>query len=308
LSRHEGLYQHLHTLAEPIRVRILLLLSKAELGVGELARVTQLPQSTVSRHLKALRLDGWVSRRSEGTSSLFRLGELKPHPAELWRVVSAQAELDSTVLRRLEMVLESRKMDDNGFFRRVAERWDQLRVELYGDNFFVPTLLALLPREYAVADIGCGTGEVLALLASSVSRVIGVDREQAMLDAAARRCEHFSNIELKLGEIDSLPIDDQALDAALCMLVLHHLSDVEGAFYEARRVLKPGGRLIVLDMVAHNRRDYRTSMGHRHLGFSQDLITHLAANAQLSLLRFQEIPPDPEAQGPALFVAVFENA
>lgn len=306
------LQAHLNTLSEPIRVRLLAVLERQELDVGELTRVLQLPQSTVSRHLKALRLAGWIRRRAEGTSGLFRMqpDALSEQATQLWSLVrddfaaTHQAEEDQS---RLRAVLEARRVDSQTFFGQLRERWDALRRELFGNDFLLPTLLSLLPEGLVVADLGCGTGEAVAALAPVCDRVIGVDRERAMLDAAAARAGHQRGVELRQGGLEDLPLADAEVDVALCMLVLHHVVDPERAIREIRRVLKPGGRAVVLDMVAHDREAYRQTMGHQHLGFSEAAIAAHASAAGLTLASWRPLPPSPDAQGPPLFIAVLHT-
>ena len=298
----------LSVLSEPVRVRLLSVLLEAELGVGELTRVVQLPQSTVSRHLKALRVAGWIRRRSAGTSSLYDadLATIDAVGQRLWAVVgevfanTLQAHEDQA---RLRATLAEREGGD--FFHRRHAEWDGLRRELFGDDFLGWALTALLPDELVVADLGCGTGPVLTSLAPAVQRVIGVDREPRMLEAAAARTQELDNVELREGGLTALPLADQEVDAATCILVLHHVEDLALSFREIRRALRPEGRLVVVDMVAHDRRDWLHTMGHRHLGFSRDRLTNAAAQGGFALHRFLDLPLASEAQGPPLFLAVF---
>ena len=305
-----ALFDHLCALAEPLRVRLLHVLARDELGVGELAKVLQSPQSTVSRHLKVLLTQGWVDKRQVGTSSMFRIADPLPaRAAPFWEVVSgdlAESGLYDEDLRRADHLLAQRQVDSRDFFGRHAGRWDTLRTELYGTNYVLPTLLAMLPPHLVVADLGCGTGEVVADLASVVAHVYGVDQEAAMLEVAGRRTAGLDNVDIIQGDLSDLPLPDTSIDIALCMLVLHHVSDLESALRAVHRTLRLGGRLVVLDMVAHDRREYRRTMGHQHLGFSPDTLSSLATAAGLACLQWRRLPPEPEAQGPGLFLAVFE--
>ncbi len=301
------LSQRLSTLSEPTRLRLLYVLAREELSVGELSRALQLPQSTVSRHLKQLLDGGWLEKRSAGTASFFLLAQPLPdEAAALWSVVAAELDASGAYAEdslRVESVLARRELEGRAFFGRHAGRWAQLRRELFGEDTALPVLLSLLPPELVVADLGCGTGELVAALAPYARRVIGVDREAAMLEVARRRCAGLENAVLLEGGLGALPIPDEALDAALCTLVLHHVEDLVAAFADIARTLRPGGRLVVLDMVQHTRRAYRRSMGHRHLGFSEETLEALARGAGLILESYRRLPPDPQALGPGLFVA-----
>lgn len=304
------LHDPLLALSDPTRVRLLCAVADQELGVGELGKVLQLPQSTVSRHLKVLLEGGWVGRRKEGTSSLFWFAEGVDGDARaLWEVVSRRLQADgvySEDRRRLLAVVAARA-DSRTFFAGHAGDWDDVRQQLFGGEFLAPTLLALLPPGQVVADLGCGTGAAVAALASAVERVIGVDREPAMLEVARQRTLGFENVSLREGDLSALPIEDGAVNAAMCMLVLHHIDDASAVIAESARVLCDGGRLVLLDMVSHKRDVYRREMGHAHLGFERDVIEGWMTEAGLNLRAWHVLPAAAEAEGPPLFVAVGEK-
>ncbi len=308
----EDVVRDLGVLSEPARVRLLAVLQDEELGVAELVRVLQLPQSTVSRHLKALRTAGWVRRRAVGTTALHgaALDELEDVGRRLWEVVHdafAPTLLAREDQARLAAALAEREGEDT-FFGRMHAEWDALRRDLFGDEFMTAALTALVPSDWVVADLGCGTGPALVALAPAVRRVIGVDREPRMLAAAADRTRPFDNVELRKGGLTELPLAAQEIDAATCLLVLHHVEPLAAAFAEVARALRPGGRFVVVDMIAHERRDWTRTMGHRHLGFERDALAEVAARGGLTLRAFRRLPPVATAQGPPLFVAAFDRS
>jgi ArsR family transcriptional regulator len=133
--------------------------------------------------------------------------------------------------------------------------------------------------------------------------MIAVDRSGEMLQAARRRLRDFSSVEIRRGELEELPIERGELDAAIMMLVLHHLPDPGAALGEASRVLKSGGRLVVCDMLPHDREEYKQQMGHVWLGFGDDQVRRLFGAAGFTTPRIVPLPADPDAKGPALFVA-----
>ena len=307
-ERAPAILDHLSSLADTTRSRLLLLLDRHELTVGELCGIVQLPQSTVSRHLKALADAGWVAARAEGTSNLYTMtnGALDAGARRLWLLVREQVGSTPVAAqdqRRLQAALAERRTKSQEFFSSSAGQWDRVRDELFGDRFHLTALAAFVEADWTLGDLGCGTGQVAASLAPFVARVIAVDGSAAMLQAARKRLSGFDNVELRRGDLEELPIDDGRLDAATLMLVLHHVPEPEKALAETARVLKPGGRAVIVDMLPHDRESYRQQMGHVWLGFSEDHLTDLLADSGLTEIRIVALAPDAKAKGPALFVA-----
>jgi ubiquinone/menaquinone biosynthesis C-methylase UbiE len=303
-----AILDHLASLADTTRSRILLLLDRNELTVSEVCSVVQLPQSTVSRHLKALADSGWVASRAEGTSNLYTMtrDELDPSARRLWLLVREQVGPTAAAVqdqRRLHGILAERRTKSQEFFSSSAGQWDRVRDELFGDRFHLAALAAFAEAEWVVGDLGCGTGQVAAALAPFVARVIAVDGSAAMLQAARKRLRGADNIDLRRGELEALPIDDARLDAATLMLVLHHVPEPATALLDVARVLKPGGRLLLVDMLPHDREHYRQQMGHVWLGFSGDYVQRVLAESGFGSIRSVPISPHPKSKGPGLFVA-----
>lgn len=302
------IFGRLSALADATRSRVLLVLDGHELTVGELCQVLQLPQSTVSRHLKLLGDEGWLTARAEGTSRRYRmpLDRLSADERQLWDLVRAEvAALPAAAqdAARLRTVLAQRSTRSKEFFSTAAGEWDRLRAELFGRRADLLGLLGLVDERWRVGDLGCGTGQMAESLAPFVARVTAVDSSPAMLQAARHRLDPLSNVEVREGELESLPLRDGALDAALLFLVLHYVAEPAAALAEAARVLRPGGRLLVVDMVPHEREEYRQAMGHVWQGFEAGRLEGWMADAGLSAFRYVPLPPDPAAKGPGLFAA-----
>ncbi len=295
----------LAALADATRSRLLLVLDRHELTVSELCQVLQLPQSTVSRHLKILGDDGWVVARAEGTSRRYTAApSLDPGARRLWQLVRGQVAQDVTAeqdAERLRGVLAGRRTRSEQFFSSSAGHWDALRTELFGQRAELAALPGLLDEAWVVGDLGCGTGQVTASLAPYVGRVVAVDRSRAMLAAARSRLQGLENVELRQGELEALPIADGELDAAVLFLVLHYLAEPALALAEACRTLRPGGRLLVVDMTPHAREEYRQTMGHLWQGFSGEQMRGWLAEAGLEAVRYRVLPADARAKGPGLF-------
>ena len=302
-----AIFEDLSTLADATRGRMLLILERHELTVTEICAVMQLPQSTVSRHLKTLLDANWVTSRRDGTSRYYALAldDRDAHTRRLWSLLREQiartagADQDG---RRLKGVLARRQTQSEAFFASAAGQWDRMRRELFGAASALHALPALIDPAWTVGDLGCGTGETSAALAPFVARTIGVDRSGEMLQAARRRLRDMPAAEVRRGELEALPIEDGELDAAVMLLVLHHVPDPSAALGEAARVLKPRGRFVVCDMLPHDREEYKHQMGHVWLGFDEDQLRRLASAAGFDGIRVVPLPIDPAAKGPALFV------
>ena len=256
-----AVFERLSALADPIRGRLLLALARQELSVREVQAVLQLPQSTVSRHLKVLADLGLVVTRSEGTSNWYRMPvrELAPAARRLWLAVRDEVAGSPAAARdvaRLERVLAQRHVTSQQFFATAAGRWDKLRSELFGERPALVGLLGLLDEHWTMGDLGCGTGQLAATLAPFVRRVIGVDESPAMLRSARQRTRELANVELKSGKLNRAAAEESA---------------------------------------------NREQMGHQWLGFAEADLRGWLTEAGFDAIRFVALPADPAAKGPALF-------
>jgi len=267
----------LRLLADATRLRILGLLDREELAVGELTRALDLAQSRVSNHLRLLRDAGLLLERRVGTSTYLRLDPPRNGArltARLWEVV--RAELDQLPEHqadrvRLAGVLDERRSAEGAFFDRLAGEWDKLAGAFENGRARERAMAHLLPREFVVADLGCGTGYMGAALVGNCSRLVCVDRSERMLEEAKKRMRdtaRHTQIEYRRGELDALPIEDAELDGLVAGMVLHHLPTLDAALIEMHRVLKPGGTAVVLELAPHHEEWMRQELGDRHLGLA----------------------------------------
>jgi ArsR family transcriptional regulator len=304
-----AILDHMSALADQTRCRMLLLLEKHELTVSELCAVLQMPQSSVSRQLKTLADDEWVASRRDGTSRFYSmpLDDLDSGAKRLWPLIREQVATTSAAgqdERRLRGVLSRRRAKSQEFFATAAGGWDRLRGDLFGDTFFLWAVLGLIDPAIVVGDLGCGTGQLTEIVAPYVRRMVSVDSSTDMLDAARLRLAGARNVDLRQGDLESLPIEPGELDAAMLSLVLHYSPSPPKALAEVARVLKPGGRTLVVDMLPHERHEYQQQMGHVWLGFSEKQISRFLVGAGFSDVRVRTLPADPDAKGPSLFAAV----
>ena len=308
-----AVFARLAALADATRARLLACLERHELTVGELQDIVQLPQSTVSRHLKALAGARWVTSREEGPSNRYRMETrgLDPSARKLWHAVRdeiAQLPAARRDAERLHEVLAGRHSKSQEFFASSAGQWDRLRTELFGARPDLLALLGLLDPDSTVADLGCGTGQFAEAVAPFVRKVMAVDESAAMLRAARTRLHGFEHAEVRHGTLEELPLDTRSVDVAVMSLVLPYVADPASVLAEGRRVLAVGGRLLIIDMCTHEHDEYRQTMGHVWLGFDAAQVEQWALEAGFDSARVHALPAMPGAKGPTLFAAVLTVA
>lgn len=268
----------LRLLGETTRLRILALLEREELSVGELARALGLAQSRVSNHLRLLREAGLLVERRAGTSTFVRRRAPRPGAANgeavlerLWSALAGElAGLPEHAadLLRLDGVLAARGRSPE-FFDHVAPTWDKLGVAFATGQARERAAAQLLPPDLVLADLGCGTGYFARALCGQCARLVCVDQSQAMLDEAAQRLGPIARgteLELRRGELSALPIADAELDGVVAGMVLHHLAELDVPLLEMRRVLRPGGTAVVVELAPHGEAWMRDALGDRSLG------------------------------------------
>lgn len=296
------------SLADATRIRLLRLLEQHELNVMDLCEIMQLPQSTVSRHLKILSSQNWCHAQRQGTNNLYRmlLDELDPTMRKLWLLAREQTDNWAALHQdelRLQSRLSQKHADGQAFFASSADQWDQLRHELYGQTFESQAQIALLPSNWTVADLGCGTGHTCGSLAKAVANVIGIDESPAMLKAARQRLADCENVQLHRGDLHAIPIDDDTCDAALLTLVLTYLTQPAEVIAQMKRILKPGGKAVIVDILLHDQEDFRRKMGQQNMGYQTVQIKKMLQTAGFADIQIFELPPEADAKGPALFLA-----
>jgi ArsR family transcriptional regulator len=293
-------------IGDPQRLRILHLLAREELTVGELVRVLELPQSTVSRQLKPLKEQGLVTDRPVGAATYYHAaldaepgadqGALRDALARLL----GESPLSPADQERLGRVLALRRGEEGQalFFDRIGLRWDALREDCFGPTFHLEAFLRLLPRQWTVADLGAGTGYLLPSLSRHFRRVVGVDVSRPMLDLAARLVAEagLANVELRQGRLEALPLRDGEADLALCLVMMHHLEDVPAALREVRRVLRASGRLLIVEIHRHDNERFRAAMADRWLGVAPDQMRAWLVEAGFGELEFWDYPPRPRPE------------
>lgn len=276
----------LKTLADPIRLRILGLLSAHELSVGELGKALGLSQSRVSNHLRVIREFRLLDERHVGPSTFLRLDPDAGNGADgepgflgrLW--VALRPELEQLPehaedLARLRVVLDERRRKSRDFFDRVAEEWDAIGVEFASGQARQRLVASFIAPGLVIADLGCGTGYVAQAFLGMCRKIICVDRSGGMLDKARRRLAEThadTEVELRPGELDDLPFQADEVDGAVCAMVLHHLADPGPCLAEMFRSIRPGGTAVVLELAPHHEGWMHEELGDRHLGLDAHFV------------------------------------
>ena len=283
----EILLASLRAAAEPTRLRLLALAQRGAFCVMDFTEILGQSQPRLSRHLKLLCENGLLERVREGSNVWFALppGDAGGLPREL----IARLPPDDPVLeadRRLAArVLAERARVASESFRQKGADWDEMRALELPAQAVEDALLSLVPeRTGALLDIGTGTGRILELLAPRVRQALGVDASRAMLALARARLAgpDFAHCAVRLADMYRLPLASASFDTVVMQMVLHHAEDPGLALAEAARVLRPGGRLLLVDLAKHDRKDLTDRLAHRWPGFPDEAIAALFGALSLS--------------------------
>jgi ArsR family transcriptional regulator len=296
------LVQQLRAAGETTRARILALLARTELSVGELVLILGQSQPRLSRHLKFLTDSGLVQRMPEGAWVFYRL-PVSGRVRELVDTLNSAADPNDLTLRRdldrLEEAKSARLEAAQEYFSRVAADWDALRALHYSEPEIEQAVLAAAgpgPFELAI-DFGTGTGRMLNLIAARSRRAEGIDLSHQMLTVARANLEkaQVANASVRHGDAKAAPFADQVADLVIIHQVLHFLDDPGRAIAEAARVLRPGGRLVVVDFAPHALEYLRDRHAHRHLGVAEEDLERWAAKAGLEVTAVRRFSAPGEA-------------
>jgi len=254
-------------LADETRLRILTLVTRFELNVGEIVAVTRLGQPRVSRHLRILMEAGLVRARRDGLWVFYSARQSETLGALAPLLADCGPNEENEDIERARQAIQARVTQTRRFFNAIAPAWRTMRREVLGDLDVEECIVSFLPKGRSMADLGCGPGELLCAMAKKASALIGVDASAAML-ALAKAKPELANASLRMGELEHLPLADAEVQAAVLSLTLHHLSEPLAAIREARRVLAPGGTLVIADYLKHENERMRARFNDRWLGFA----------------------------------------
>jgi ubiquinone/menaquinone biosynthesis C-methylase UbiE len=290
----------LKVVADPNRLRILLLLKGEELSVAELQEILAMGQSTISTHLSQLKQAELVEDRRTGKSNFYRLAvanDSRPDSVLIRLLSQAETEIpeaahDQAAMRR---VLRKRKDKMRAFFDSVAGRLGKDYVPGKSWKSLAEALLRLLPP-LVVADLGAGEGASALLLAQRAKKVIAVDSSARMIEVGREQAlrHGVKNIDYRLGDMEEIPIGDGEVDLVFFSQSLHHALHPELALAEAARILVPGGRIVILDLVRHRFEQARELYADEWLGFSESDLESMLQNAGFINVEATVVDKEPE--------------
>lgn len=288
---------------ETTRLRLLALLAQSEFNVKDLTQILGQSQPRLSRHLKLLADAGLIQRFQEGSSVFYRFSEWGPGAklaTQLLGGIDAADPMIGRDLTRAEALKQEKSMAAQAYFQSHAAAWDEIRA-LHAPEAAVEAAMmkALGPGPFELLiDMGTGTGRILELFATRARRSAGFDVNRDMLAHARARlaASGIRNAQLRLGDIFSLPLEDAAADAVVIHQVLHFLDEPGSAVAEAARLLKPSGRLLIVDFAAHRIEALRSDYAHRRLGFERELVEGWLGREGLEFSHYEAIRPGKGAQ------------
>jgi ubiquinone/menaquinone biosynthesis C-methylase UbiE len=288
----------LRAAADPNRLRILLLLKEEELSVAELQEILVMGQSTISTHLSQLKQASLVEDRRTGKSNLYRLGAPAGRNVLDKLLDEASGEITETALDRAAMrrVVKKRQDKMRTFFDSVAGRMGRDYVPGKSWKSLAEVFLRLMPP-MVIADLGSGDGSFALLLSRSAVRVIAVDSSQKMLDVAREQAasNSVSNVEFRMGDMEEVPIDAASVDLVFFSQSLHHAAHPERAIGEAWRILRPAGRIVILDLAKHRFEEAREMYADEWLGFTETEVEAMLTSAGFEGVQASVVDKEPES-------------
>ncbi|MFC5387514.1 ArsR/SmtB family transcription factor [Aquamicrobium segne] len=284
--------------AESSRLRILALLVQGDLTVSDFTEILGQSQPRVSRHLKLLLEAELIGRYQEGSWAFFRLSDQEVARAFVLGLVAGLDPEDVQIERDMERLTEvKRRRQERAaeYFSQNAASWDEIRLLHVPDKAVEAGLLELVGKRpfQSMLDLGTGTGRLLEILAPLYRRGVGIDMSREMLAVARANLERagISNAQVRQGDVFAPPVERDAYDLVTIHQVLHYLDDPARAIMEAARLLRPSGRLIIVDFAPHTLEFLRDEHAHQRLGFSDTQIAEWFADAGLELENSQEFAP-----------------
>jgi ubiquinone/menaquinone biosynthesis C-methylase UbiE len=291
-----SLVKSLRAISDPTRLRLLLLLLEEELTVAELQEILGMGQSRISASLALLKREAIAGNRRVGKNIFY---SVRPEMVSALRSIldAARRELPEAITDNAAMSLALRKRKDKAaeYFNRLAGKFGRTYIPGRSWQALAHALLRLLPA-MVIADLGAGEGTLSQLLARGAKKVIAIDNSEKMVEFGANLArEHgFENLEYRLGDIEAPPIDEESVDLALFSQALHHASSPQKAVTAAYRILRHGGRIVVLDLASHSHEQARELYADVWLGFSEIELHRILSKAGFSQIEVSIVSRETE--------------
>ncbi|UCF97465.1 MAG: metalloregulator ArsR/SmtB family transcription factor [Spirochaetaceae bacterium] len=285
--------RYFKALSDETRLRLLNILCFQEFNVQELMGILDMGQSRISRHLKLLLEGGLIESRRDGLWAFYRAVDQDPGRrfSDSIRYLFDEEPIYREDLTKASAVLKTDKLQSRRFFDTVASNWEIMKRSIIGELDLVGEIRKRIPPAETATDLGCGSGALLEQIAETVNTVIGVDSSRKMLAEAAKRLDHSGReIDLRIGELEHLPLRDEETEIAIINLVLHHLRNPREGLLEARRILSHGGTLIIADLCKHEQEVMRSRFGDHWLGFSREEIESWLEEAGFDIQERKQYP------------------
>ncbi len=284
----------LKSLSDETRLKIIAILMNGEFSVQELTQILEMGQSRISRHLKILtdahitqfrRVGSWIYYRLESDQDSYLKNIIEN--IKQWL---KKSKLHQALSSNMQKILDRRRSQSQCFFAQVGDQWLDLQAKYLDLSMFYKVLTGEIGRAESLADLGCGVGQTISVLLPYVGKIIGVDNSPEMLDMARKNLQSLQSVDLRLGNLEHLPLRDEEVEIVLATFVLHHIAQPSSVFSEFFRVLSPGGRLIVIDFITHSNEILRDKMADLWMGFSEKEIFGWMTPASIQAGDFRELP------------------
>ncbi|MBN1354677.1 metalloregulator ArsR/SmtB family transcription factor [bacterium] len=283
----------LKSIANDSRLDIIAALMYGEFSVMEIVRILSMGQSRISRHLRILQDSGILKQRREGSRVFYSLDKAgnREMMDVLIRWIKGEKRFEG-IQNSVGLVLEQRRLRSQVFFSKMADQWSFLKNRYLDEESLRKVMQEAISKVGVLADLGCGTGETLKVLMGRAEQLIGVDNSPEMLQAAARNLQLVStrSVDLRLGDLEHLPMRDCEADVLVASLVLHHLARPESVFAEFFRVLRPRGRVVLIEFEEHDDAAACESMGDLWFGFSRRNLKDWMISAGMKSVRAVSVP------------------
>ena len=284
--------KRLKAVSDQTRLRLFYILQRYELNVNELVSIIGMVQSGISRHLNILMESGLLFSRRDG-SFIYYSADRNEKNKPFIDLVSAELsseDISKSDISKAEEIIKIRKRRTKNFFQNVAHTWDSLKKEVLGEFDLANIIENQVEISGIIADLGCGTGELIQRVHKRGHSFIGVDSSPEMLDQARKRLSDFKHVQLRLGELEHLPMKNAEANTVILSMVLNYISGPAKAIQEINRIMAPGGLFIISDFEKHNQESIKELIGGSWIGFQENEVRTWLKESDFELEEIKNVP------------------